>query len=234
MWMARREVVSVQLIGGPTAVVDYGGLRFMTDPTFDPPGSYEVRPGVSMTKYAGPAAEVNQLPSIDAVLLSHDHHVDNLDRSGRDYLPRVPLTLTTRAGAARLGGHARGLAPWESYELQRPNGEPVLVTAVPAQHGPDGTDHLTGEVTGFYVSSQGLPTVYVSGDNASVAIARRIVGTLGSASIALLHAGAAQMPHLGDNSLTLSAARAPKVARLIGAKWVIPVHFDGWAHFSEG
>lgn len=232
--MAQREGVSVRLIGGPTALLEYGGLRFLTDPTFDPPGRYEPRPGVEMIKQVGPAIPADQLSPIDAVLLSHDHHVDNLDASGRDFLARVPVTLTTLAGARRLDAPAAPLAPWQSYEFQRPSGEPVLVTAVPAQHGPDGTDHLTGEVTGFYISSGGLPTIYVSGDNASVDVVRRIAARLGSAPIALLHTGAAQMPYLGESYLTLPAVRAPKVARILGAQQVIPIHFDGWAHFSEG
>ena len=77
-------------------------------------------------------AIVPKVPPIDAVLLSHDHHADNLDDGGRAYLTRAPLTLTTRAGAQRLGPPAQPLTPWESYELHRPGGEPVLVTAVAA------------------------------------------------------------------------------------------------------
>lgn len=232
--MAEHRHVSVRLVGGPTAVLEYGGLRFLTDPTFDPPGTYEPRPGVRMTKQAGPAVEADQIPSIDAVLLSHDHHVDNLDHSGRAYLARARLTLTTPSGANRLGNPADGLSPWESRELPGADGGFVTVTAVPAQHGPDGTDHLTGEVTGFYLTSRGLPTVYLSGDNASLEVVRTIVRRLGSAPVAVLHTGAAQMPYLGDSYLTLSAARAVKATRILGARQVVPIHFDGWAHFSEG
>ncbi|MGB0095356.1 MAG: hypothetical protein WBP81_22815 [Solirubrobacteraceae bacterium] len=65
---------------------------------------------------------------------------------------------------------------------------------MPAQHGPDGTEHHTGQVIGFYLSSRSLPTVYVSGDNASLDAVRRIVKALGSAPVAVLHTGAAEMP----------------------------------------
>lgn len=226
--------VSVRLIGGPTAVLEYAGLRLLTDPTFDPPRSYEPRPGVRMTKLTGPAIAAEQLRSIDAVLLSHDHHVDNLDEAGRAYLKGTRLALTTPSGAERLGAPAQGLAAWESRDLRGTDGKQVSVTAVPAQHGPDGVDHLSGEVTGFYLSSPGVPTVYVSGDNASLDVVRAIVRRLGSAPIAILHAGAAQMPYLGNSYLTLSASRAAKAARILGSRDVIPIHFDGWAHFSQG
>ncbi|MGB0095355.1 MAG: hypothetical protein WBP81_22810 [Solirubrobacteraceae bacterium] len=34
--------------------------------------------------------------------------------------------------------------------------------------------------------------------------------------------------------MTLPAARAANAARILGARHVIPVHFEGWAHFSQG
>ena len=47
---------TIQLIGGPTALLTYGGLRILTDPTFDPPGDH-ARPGtqVVLRKLTGPA-----------------------------------------------------------------------------------------------------------------------------------------------------------------------------------
>ena len=57
--------------------------------------------------------------------------------------------------------------------VQRPDGGELVVTAVPAVHGPeDGERDAEGfvncEVIGFILSSGDLPTVYVSGDNASI------------------------------------------------------------------
>jgi L-ascorbate metabolism protein UlaG (beta-lactamase superfamily) len=121
--------LSVRLVGGPTAVLEYAGLRLLTDPTFDPPGRQES----GLTKLTPPALSAEEVGPIDAVLLSHDQHADNLDVSGHAFLPRARRTLTTVAGAARLGGNAVGLEPWASTELERPAGSAVTVTAVPAQ-----------------------------------------------------------------------------------------------------
>ena len=78
------------LVGGPTALISYGELRLLTDPTFDPPGEYQV-PGVDLVlrKLTGPAVALESLETIDGALLSHDHHFDNLDRAGRQMLPRA-------------------------------------------------------------------------------------------------------------------------------------------------
>ena len=33
---------TITLIGGPTALIEFGGFRLLTDPTFDAPGEYEL------------------------------------------------------------------------------------------------------------------------------------------------------------------------------------------------
>lgn len=221
-------------IGGPTAVLEVAGLRLMTDPTFDPPGSYEPRPGVTLTKTEGPAIAAQDIGPIDAVLLSHDHHKDNLDDAGRAFLADVPRVFTTVSGAARLGEGATPLRSWESTEIQGPGGGMLRITGVPAQHGPDGTDHLTGEVTGFLLSGKAVPTIYVSGDNASLDVVQAIVERMGTIDIAVLFVGGAQMPYLGHAYLTLPSASAPEAVRRLGARAVVPLHLGGWTHFSDG
>ncbi len=221
-------------LGGPTAILDFAGLRLLTDPTFDEPGDYDLGRGYSLTKTAGPAIDPDDIGPIDVVLLSHDQHPDNLDTRGRAFLARVPRVLTTVSGAARLGGNATPLPHWAHVEVPRPDGGTLRITGVPAQHGPDGTDHLTGEVTGFVLSGDGLPTVYVSGDNASLDVVRAIAARIGRVDIAVLCAGAAQTPLLGEAHLTLTGRGAADAARILGARRVLPVHVDSWAHFSEG
>jgi L-ascorbate metabolism protein UlaG (beta-lactamase superfamily) len=97
----------------------------------------------------------------------------------------APLVLSTASARERLGGPVRVLGNWESYEL----GGGVRVTGVPAQHGPDGSEHLVGEVTGFVVEGEGLPRVYVSGDNASLDVVRGVAGRFGPVDVAVLFAG---------------------------------------------
>ena len=89
------------LIGGPTVLIECFGLRLLTDPTFDEPGSYESA-GIMLEKRSGPALSVDDLGRIDAVLLSHDQHFDNFDRAGRQFSRRAKNTFTTPSGAKRL------------------------------------------------------------------------------------------------------------------------------------
>ena len=144
--------VRITHIGGPTTLIEVGGLRLLTDPTFDAPGRrYSFGWGSASRKTAGPAVAMADLPPIDAVLLSHDHHGDNLDDAGRALLPSVGVVLTTTAGARRLGGNAVGLTPWQTTTIGdgAGGGSTIAVTATPARHGPPLSRPVAGEVIGF-------------------------------------------------------------------------------------
>ena len=221
--------LAIQLVGGPTAIVEYGGLRWLTDPALSPPGEYG-----GLTKLTGPALDVAEHGPIDVVLLSHHHHSDNLDPAGRAFLPSVPRVLSTTKAAAELGGNVIGMEPWSEVELETPSGGTVKVTAVHAQHGPDGSDELQGPVLGFVLAAPGAETVYISGDNASRDVVRSIVEKTGALEIAILNAGAVQLSKFDGAYLTLSADHAADVAKILQARVVIPLHFEGWGHFTQG
>ncbi|WP_326788059.1 MBL fold metallo-hydrolase [Streptomyces sp. NBC_00151] len=224
--------VEITYVGGPTAVIAIGGLRLLTDPTFDAPGEYPVG-ARKLVKTAGPALPAEKLGPVDAVLLSHDQHPDNLDASGRGYLQGAPVTLSTASAYERISAPVRALGPWESVELARPDGGALRVTAVPAQHGPDGSLPLVGEVTGFVLSGDGLPKVYVSGDNASLDVVREIADQEGPFDVAVLFAGAARTPLVPDAPLTLTSKDAARATEILGAVRVVPLHFEHWGHFTE-
>lgn len=229
--LQRDTSVSVQVIGGPTAIVVYGGLRFLTDPTFDAPRAYPS----SAVKLEPPALAAEAIGAIDAVLLSHDHHLDNLDEAGRAFLPQAARVLTTAEGALRLGGSATGLEPFDTVEVDRRGGDPVRITAVPAHHGPADFAEENGPVIGFVLQAEALPVVYVSGDNASVDVVRKIAQRIGQVDIAVLFAGAARVAtKAGGAPLTLTASDAADAARILGARIVVPIHHSGWGHYSEG
>ena len=222
-------MLAVTLTGGPTALIELGGARLLVDPTFDPPGDHPLGGGRSLTKTAGPALPAAALLPVDAVLLSHDQHPDNLDVAGRALLADVPLVLTTELAAQRLGGAARALATGETVAV----GD-VRVTGVPARHGPPGADELAGPVTGFVLSGDGLPTVYVSGDNAALECVDAVAERFPQVDVAVLFAGAARTALFDRAPLTLTADGVVQAVRRLGSPRVVVVHVDQWAHFSEG
>jgi L-ascorbate metabolism protein UlaG (beta-lactamase superfamily) len=232
---ATRHPFAIGVVGGPTVVIDYGRTRFVTDPTFDDPRDYG-----TMAKLTPPAVAAADLGAVDAVLLSHDDHNDNLDIAGRQWATTVPRLYTGPGAAGRLGSPAVGLATWERAELGRADGAGHLtVTAVPAVHGPlDGTrddsGHVNAEVTGFVIESAGLPTVYVSGDNASLQPIGQIAARFPAIDIAVLFCGASRLATKNQGRpLTLTGPRAADVAVILGAPRVVIAHISGWSIYSE-
>jgi L-ascorbate metabolism protein UlaG (beta-lactamase superfamily) len=217
-------------IGGPTLRFTLGGVTFLTDPTFDPAGSEYTRGPVTLSKTASPALTESSIGSIDAVLLSHDHHSDNLDVRGRDVLRSAASVFTTPEGAARLGGNAIGLAPWQQRELTAADGTRVRMTATPGRHGPSGADR--GPVTGFVLETPGAPTFYVSGDTVLYEGVHEIIRRFPGIEIAVLFLGAARVSAVASH-ITFTAAEAIDVARALPSATIVPVHYEGWKHFSE-
>lgn len=224
------------LIGGPTAVLEVGGLSIITDPTFDPPQIFtgagtEGTDGI--TKTAGPAIRAEDLGAIDVALVSHDQHIDNLDVSGRSLLKDIPHVFTTGEGARRLGGTATSVEDHATVRVPLPGGGELSVTGVPAHHGPAQARDAAGPVTGFVVHGEGLPTVYVSGDNSDLEVVSEVATRFPAIDFAVLFAGGARFEELGGVYLTLSNEMVLEAAEILDRAIIIPVHADGWAHFSQ-
>jgi L-ascorbate metabolism protein UlaG (beta-lactamase superfamily) len=222
-------------IGGPTALLEVEGWRLLTDPTFDAPGRrYTFGWGSSSRKLTGPAVAAADLGRIDAVLLSHDHHGDNLDTAGRALLPAAGVVLTTTPGARRLGGNARGLAPWATTRLEAPGRTPIQVTATPCRHGPPLSRPVAGAVVGFALGWEGQEhgVLWITGDTVLSHGVRQVADRL-QVGTALLHLGCVRFPVTGPVRYSMTAREAVELCRLVRPRTVIPVHYEGWSHFHQ-
>jgi L-ascorbate metabolism protein UlaG (beta-lactamase superfamily) len=225
--------VRITHIGGPTALIEVGGWRLLTDPTFDAPGrKYNFGWGTSSHKVAGPAIEAQDVLPVDAVLLSHDHHDDNLDDAGRALLPRADAIVTTRSGAKRLGGRARGLDPWQITLLEAPGRPAIEITATPCRHGPPLSHPLVGDVIGFALRCNGR-VLWISGDTVLYDGVRE-VGRRLKVDTAILHLGGVQFPITGPLRYTMTARDAIELCGVVRPRLAIPIHYEGWGHFREG
>jgi hypothetical protein len=139
---------------------------------------------------------------------------------------------TTVAAAERLGGNAIGLAPWQEVTLALPAGGTISLTATPCRHGPPQADR--GPVIGGLLRSgpDALDGIYISGDtvwyDGIAEVARRA-----RVRTAILFLGAATVGAVGPFPLTFDAAGAVEAARAFTSARIVPLHFEGWAHFTE-
>jgi len=227
--------VRVTHIGGPTTLIEVGGWTLLTDPTFDPPGRrYSFGWGTFSRKTAGPAMAPGDLPPIDAVLLSHDHHGDNLDAVGRALLPSVGTVVTTAPGAKRLGAGARGLEEWGVTRLEADSKPTIDVTATPCRHGPPLSRPLAGHVIGFALRWEGQEhgMLWITGDTVLYDGVREVANRL-EVDTALIHLGGVRFPVTGPVRYSMTARDAVKLCELVRPRTIVPIHYEGWKHFQE-
>jgi L-ascorbate metabolism protein UlaG (beta-lactamase superfamily) len=226
-------------VGAATLLIEIGGLRLLTDPAFDRVGTRHTVPRpvpylYNSSRSEAPALGPGDLGDLDAVLLSHDHHFDNLDDSGRELLPGANVVLTTRAGARRLGGNAVGLAPGDVFAVEA-EGADLKVTAMPARHGPPLIGQMAGPVIGFLIEHERLGhPVWLSGDTRWYGAIKEALAKQGPIGTAIVNIGAARFWPTGPARYTMDAREAARAVRESGATQAIPIHFEGWSHFKQG
>jgi L-ascorbate metabolism protein UlaG (beta-lactamase superfamily) len=115
--------------------------------------------------------------------------------------------------------------------LTKQDGAELRITATPARHGPAGIEPLSGDVIGFMLGfTNGMPPIYITGDTVwfdGVAdVARRF-----RPGIVLLFAGSARTR--GPFNLTMNTNDAIETAHAFPDATIVPVHYQGWAHFTE-
>ncbi|KAH7065051.1 beta-lactamase-like protein [Macrophomina phaseolina] len=146
------ENASIFFVGTATTILEWEGIRIMTDPNFLHAGDHvHLGPGVQGTRQTNPAVDLHQLPRIDAVLLSHyhaDHFDHEVEASLRRSLPIVTTPhakahLTAKQGAGEAFSHVFDLDFFDDMflDVKRPAGArvpAVKVTAMPGKHVPPG------------------------------------------------------------------------------------------------
>jgi len=224
-------MTKLTLVGGPTAIIEYAGARFITDPTFDDADTSYDLGALKLNKNTPPAVKAESIGHIDAVLLSHDQHPDNLDTGGREFLPSAEKVYTTVSGAERLGGDVEGMLPWHSVEIESATGKKIKITATPCRHGPPNVEPVTGDVVGFVLQSEGEPTVYVTGDTVYYKGVSDVADRF-DIDLMLAFAGAARTR--GAFDLTMTVSDLLESAQTFAGAKIMPVHFEGWDHFTQG
>lgn len=226
-------------LGTASVLLEFAGQRLLTDPVFDPAGrTYSMGPAgvperwfASTRSYEVPVS-VEQLGHVDAVLLSHDHHRDNLDVAGRELLASaaVDAVISTPAAARRLRlAKVTGLRTGDSTALGA-----ATVRAVAAQHGPRWIPQ-TRQVTGFELTAPGEPSVWLSGDTVLTDAVREAARGMRGIDVAVINAGAVRFPGaplVGRALFTFTPEQFVEVCRLADPRVIIPIHRSGWSHFG--
>lgn len=230
---------SVQFIGTATVLIRYQGLTILTDPNFLHKGEkVHLGYGLTSTRLTNPAIDLDKLPPIDLVVLSHMHE-DHFDRFVQTHLDKnIPIVTTQEAAQAlkKLGfTRGYGLAKWDAVEVEK--GEARLrITAVPGRHGKDGMQALLPSVMGSVLDfgpHVGTPSyrMYISGDTLIYDDLKNIPQRFPGVDLALLHLGGTRI--LGMFKVTMDGKDGVRLMQIIQPRRSIPIHYDDYDVFKS-
>jgi L-ascorbate metabolism protein UlaG (beta-lactamase superfamily) len=142
---------TVQFIGTATVLIRYQGFTILTDPNFLHKGDHvHLGYGITSERLTNPAIDLDKLPPVDVVVLSHMHE-DHFDKLVQEKLARNTPIVTTKEASERLKklGFTRsyGLGKWDQLEVEKGEGR-LRITAVPGRHGKAGMQILLPSVMG--------------------------------------------------------------------------------------
>ena len=171
---------SVFFIGNATVLLRFGGFTILTDPTFiHMHEEVSIGYGMHARRLTNPAMEIEHLPPLDFVLLSH-FHGDHFDQVAEARLDKELPIITTGEAAKELqqrGFHnTHALETWEAISIAK--GDALLrITALPARHGPPVVDLLLPEVMGslleWELGGRGIVyRMYITGDTLMIVTTR--------------------------------------------------------------
>ncbi|KAF2631213.1 hypothetical protein BU25DRAFT_428935 [Macroventuria anomochaeta] len=213
MAASHTNTISITNFTTATTIITINGINFLTDPVFCPPSKHDnlevleklpdgsksqmngIPPLPHLTSVEGPALQLHDRPPIDAILLSYEDYIDNLDPEDRKFIDGRKIFAApggTKNLAPRPGVIA--LKPWETLEAVF-GGTKFKITGTSCQHIPG------GEVTGIVPSFESAIWI----------------GKKRHIQVAQVHLGNAQAPlPSGSIQITMDGKSAFDLVRSIG------------------
>ena len=230
---------SVQFIGTATVLIRYQGFTILTDPNFLHKGDHvHLGYGLTSERMTNPAIELDQLPPIDLVVLSHMHE-DHFDKLVQEKLARdTPIVSTPEAAEAlKQLGFTRtfGLSKWSKLEVEKGDAR-LRITAAPGRHGKLGMQALLPTVMGSVLDfgpDTAAPSyrMYISGDTLVYDDLQNIPQRFPGIDLALLHLGGTRI--LGVFKVTMDGKDGVQLMQIVQPRHAIPIHYNDYDVFKS-
>ena len=237
---------SIFFIGNATVLIRYAGFTILTDPTFiHMHEKVNLGFGLYTTRLTNPAVNIEQLPPLDLVILSH-FHGDHFDQVAvRELDKSLPIVTTPHASeelSLRGFTNPQQLDKWESISFVKGNVQ-LLITATPGQHGPLPVamflPQVMGSILDFKVkeeddadnsSRRHLFRIYITGDTLVFDDIKEIPKRYSDINIALLHLGGTKVMGI---MVTMDAKEGLEMFNIINPRKAIPIHYNDYDVFKS-
>jgi L-ascorbate metabolism protein UlaG (beta-lactamase superfamily) len=236
---------TIQWIGGPTAVIERGGLRLMTDPMLGPrgPNAFTLPRHPSSGVADAPVTRYTEhvpvsLSGLDVILVSHTHN-DHVDARAKELLPKnVPVVVAAAGATMMREAGFRDVRPldWGENATFTEGGTSLRIVAVPAHHAHvPALDQELGRGNGYVLEFRdaGAPyRIYVTGDAVITDDSRDFTARYGALDLLLPHLGGVGGDG-GHGLRTMDAEEAVELVRRVAPRWIIPIHHTTFGHYRE-
>ena len=229
---------SLFFIGTATVLLCYAGFTILTDPNFLHRGDHaHLGYGLQTTRLTDPAIEMEQLPAVDFVLLSHLHE-DHFDRLVEQKLAReIPIVTTSHAATSlKKKGFTATIALNIWDELLITKGPVQLrLTSMPAKHAPGIMSFLLPPVMGSMLAfstrnNEHLFQIYITGDTIVFERLKEIARRYSAIDLALFHLGGTRVVGM---TVTMNGKQGVEALKMIDPQKVIPIHYNDYSAFKS-
>ena len=191
----------ITYIGHSTVLIQDKDFNILTDPFFSSNFS-------GLKRKLLPSMNVEELPEIDLVLISHTHpdhcDLDALEKLNKSCKVIMPEGTSSRI--KRIGFDVKELNDWVSIDIGK-----HTITAVPAKH--------QGKCAGFLI--KGSKTIYFAGDTFLIP-SMNDLGNKYNIDIAFLPIGGNRFFGM---KMIMGPHEAALATQILKSKIVIPIHF---------
>lgn len=232
------EEASILFIGNATVILRIGPFTILTDPNFVHKGDHvHLGYGMKAKRLTDPALEIEELPHIDFLLVSH-FHGDHFDQAAEREIPKDKPIVTAADAVDEFRDkgftNVHGLEKWEPVILKK-GAESLTLTAMPARHAPLFMQPMLPDVIGSMIEYQTPDAekkvrIYISGDTLMHGELGEISARFPGVDAGLFHLGGTR---LFGVLLTMDARQGVAAMEAIKPRTAIPVHYNDYDVFKS-
>jgi len=231
-----RQTAALTFVGTATTIIELGSFTLLTDPNFLHRGQRAyLGKGLWSPRLTDPAMDVDALPPLDAILLSHLHG-DHFDRVARAGLNRAAPVLTTPQAARRLrswGFSCVGMRTWDAVTLAQES-ESLVVHSAPGLHarGPMRAllPPVMGSVVEHRVAGDLRHLLYITGDTLAGPHLDEVRRRFPPIDTAVVHLGGTRILF---HTVTMDAAQGVELLGRVRPRQAVPVHHSDYGVFRS-